>query len=110
MSTRRLTTEGLTIPHVIYVLLSLAMVGVSIYLTSHYYEVHFPTGLGKTSSLCDINQFWSCDKTTLSALGSIFYVPTSFFGLIIGLIGIFGAIFSSDEVERTNKFLIYLNA
>ena len=110
MNQKRLTTNGLTTPHLIYIVLSLGMIAVSVYLTTHFYEVHFPTGLAKGVSLCDFNQFWSCDKTTLSQFGSIFYVPTSFFGIVIGLIGIFGAIFPSESFEKTNKFFILLNA
>ena len=110
MSIRRLTTNGLTTPHLIYIILSLGMIGVSIYMTVHFYETHFPSGIAKTSTLCDFSQFWSCDKTTLSPLGNIFYVPTAFFGAIIGLLAIIGAVFASETLERTNKFFILLNA
>lgn len=110
MSEKRLTINGLTIPHLIYFLLSAGMIGVSIYMTAHFYETYFPQGLGKTSTLCDISQFWGCDKTTLSPFGHLFYVPTAFFGVIIGAIGILGAIFASEDTERTNKFFITLNA
>lgn len=107
---KNLTLNGFTVPHTVFVVLSVAMAFVSIYLTKHFYEVHFPTGIGSGDSLCAGDGFWGCDKATLSSLGHILFVPTSFFGIIIGLIGIFGAIFPSDRMERTNKFFIYLNA
>lgn len=109
MNEKRLTTNGLTVPHLIYLTLSLAMVAASIYMTVHFYEAYFPKGLAKTSGLCDISAFWNCDNATLSPLGHIFYVPTAFFGLLIGLMGLIGAVFSSEQMERTNKFFIYIN-
>jgi protein-disulfide isomerase/uncharacterized membrane protein len=106
---RTLTTNGLTLQHTLYLIVSLAMVGISIYLTKHYFEAYFPQGLKATGSLCDINAFWNCDNATKSIAGSIFYVPTAWFGLVIGVIGIGGAIFPSMAMEKTNKALIYLN-
>jgi protein-disulfide isomerase/uncharacterized membrane protein len=107
---KTLTTNGLTLPHVAYIIISLAMIGVSAYLTNHFYESYFPKGFGSPDSLCDINSFWGCDKATKSIFGHIFYVPTSFFGIIIGLLGLIGAIFPSEQMEKTNKFFIFLNA
>jgi protein-disulfide isomerase/uncharacterized membrane protein len=106
---RTLTTNGLTLQHTLYILCSVAMVGISIYLTKHFFEAYFPSGLNSTSGLCDISAFWNCDNATKSPLGSFLYVPTSWFGLVIGLIGIIGAITPSEKVEATNKLLIYIN-
>ena len=110
MENKTLTNNGLTSQHVIYILLSLGMIAVSAYLTNHFYESYFPKGFGSADSLCDINSFWGCDKATKSVLGKVFNVPTSFFGIIIGLMGIIGAIFPSMNMEKTNKFFILLNA
>lgn len=107
---KTLTTNGLTVPHVIYILISLAMIGVSLYLTNHFYDTFFPKGFSSQSSLCEISTFWGCDKATTSFLGRIFNVPTSFFGIVIGVIGLLGAIFPSIEMEKTNKTIIYINA
>lgn len=106
---KNLTLNGLTVPHALYVLLSVAMVGVSIYLTNHFFQAHFPQGF-EDAGLCNINSFWSCDHASLSPAGKIMNVPTSFFGIIIGLMGIIGAIFPSMLMEKTNKFFITLNA
>ena len=106
---KNLTLNGFTLPHTAFVVLSVAMAIVSIYLTKHFYQVHFPSGLG-SDTLCAGDGFWGCDKATLSSLGHILFVPTSFFGIIVGLLGVFGAIFPSEKMESTNKFFIYLNA
>lgn len=97
-------------PHIIYLILSSLMIIVGIYLTKHFFNIHFPTEIGSSDALCSGDGFWGCNKATESALGHLFFVPTSFFGVIIGLVGIVGAIFSSDSMERTQKFLIYANA
>jgi protein-disulfide isomerase len=105
---KRLTTNGLSLQHSIYLVTSLGMVGISIYLTQHYFQTFFPEGI-QESGLCDINAFWSCDMATKSLAGSLFHIPTAWFGLVIGLLGLAGAIFPSLEMEKTNKTLIYLN-
>ena len=106
---QRLTLNGLTTPNLIYLIISIAMIIVSGYLTNHFYNAHFPTGI-TGDSFCSINEFWGCDKASLSPLGSIFHVPTAFFGIIIGVMGIFVNIFPSEENEKTVKTLIVVNA
>ena len=69
--------------------LALAMIGVSIYLTQHFYQVHFPQGIG-AGGFCDINSFFNCDSATNSPLSNIFGAPISLLGLITGLIFIIG--------------------
>lgn len=110
MEKKNLTQNGMTVPHTLYIIVSVAMVAVGIYLTKHFYQVHFPAGIGAESSLCSGDGFWGCHKATESALGHIFYVPTAFFGIVIGLLGIIGAVFPSNEMEQTNKFFVLLNA
>lgn len=110
MNKKNLTQNGLTLSHSAYIILSIAMIAVSAYLMSHFYDTFFPTGFGGSESLCSGDGFWGCDKATTSIAGKIFNVPTAFFGIIIGFFGIFGAIFSSEKMEQTNKFFIYLNA
>jgi len=106
---KKLTLNGMTTAHTIYLLVSLAMVGVSLYLTSHFYNVHFPSGLGSANALCEAGGFWGCDKAALSTAGSFFNVPTALFGIIIGAMGVLAAVFPSIELEKTNKFFITLN-
>lgn len=104
-----LTLNGLTLPNTVFILLNAAMVVISLYLTKHFYEVSFPTGFDGGSTLCSGSGFFSCDRTTLSALGSFWHVPTSFFGIVIGSMALIGAVFPSEGFERTNKFLAIFN-
>ena len=69
--------------------LALAMVGVSIYLTQHFYHVHFPQGIG-AGGLCDISSFFNCDSATNSPLSNIFGAPISLLGLITGFVFLLG--------------------
>jgi predicted DsbA family dithiol-disulfide isomerase/uncharacterized membrane protein len=84
------------------------MVGLSIYLTNHFFELHYPTGLsGK--SLCNLSGFFSCDSASFSPASSLLKVPISVFGLLFSLILLFGTFITSKAIEGTNHFLIRLN-
>lgn len=107
---KTLTTNGLTTTNIIFIALCIAMIASSAYLMQHFFETYFPKGLGATNSLCDINAFWGCDKATKSIFGKVFGVPTAFFGVVIGVIGLIGAIFPSKEMEQNNKAFFFLNA
>ncbi len=50
---------------IIIFILSALMIGFSLYLNQHYFDLRFPNGL-ESKSLCNVNQFFNCDKTTLS--------------------------------------------
>lgn len=84
------------------------MLGTSIYLTNHYFEAKYPTGL-ISGALCNFNSFFNCDKTTLSPLGNILQVPTSIFGIIISLIVLLGTILKNEEYEKTVYFTLVVN-
>lgn len=89
-------------------LLSFLMIGFSIYLTQHYFELKFPTGL-EGKSLCNVNQFFNCDKTTLSPVSNIAGVPISIFGALIGVFTLVGLIFKNEDYERTIYFTLAVN-
>lgn len=97
-----ISTMGLTL------LFGLLMLATSLYLTNHYYEVKYPTGLA-SGSLCNFNSFFNCDKTTTSAFGNIFMVPTSIFGAIIAGLVLFGLIIKNEEYEKTIYFTLIVN-
>ncbi|MCA9507069.1 MAG: thioredoxin domain-containing protein [Myxococcales bacterium] len=80
----------------------------SIYLTNHYFEIHFPTQYN-IGSFCNISQFWNCDAAAFSPLGSVFGVPTSLFGVIFGFFIMIGALLNTKSVRETNFFLSALN-
>jgi len=105
-----LTNQGLTPLHTLTILLTLTMIGVCLYLTKEYYGSHFNTSLSNQDSLCNINAFFTCSHTTNSALGSILGVPTSIYGLFLGIIILLGSIFPSVQYEKNSYFLLLLNS
>ncbi len=107
--TKSLTLNGLTIPNFTFVLIGIGMIFTGIYLTNHYFNTLYPEGIGSTSSLCNINDFWACDKATQSQMGTILGMPTSMFGIIIGVICILTAFAGNADFEKTLKTLLLLN-
>lgn len=105
---KSLTLNGINTPHLILIILSLCTVGITIYLTKHYFEVHFPTGLA-SFALCDISSFWTCEGATYSPFSSIAGIPTSIFGLIFATCLLLGSVFPSEEFERTNHLVVIVN-
>lgn len=89
-------------------LLSALMIGFSIYLTGHYFALKFPTGL-ESGSLCNLNSFFNCDKTTLSPASNIGGVPISIFGIIVGAITMVGLFIKNENYEKTVYSLLILN-
>lgn len=97
-----LTLEGLTTRNFIFIFVSLAMIAVSIYLTTHFYEVLYPTKLGGAGSLCNLSNFFNCDAATYSKISNIAGVPISFFGIIVGLLFLFSSLMPSEGLEKTS--------
>lgn len=89
-------------------LLSACMIGFSIYLTGHYFDLKFPTGL-ESGSLCNLNSFFNCDKTTLSPLSNIAGIPISIFGIIIGALVMLGLVLKNEKFEKTIHFTLIVN-
>lgn len=94
---KSLTLNGLTPLNFLYLCLSIAMIFVGAYLTNHFFDTLYPQGITGGSTLCNINDFWGCDKATLSPLGVIAGMPTSVFGIIMGVIGIITAFAGKRE-------------
>lgn len=88
--------------------LSAMMIGFSIYLTGHYFQLKFPTGL-ESGSLCNLNSYFNCDKTTLSAASNIMGVPISIFGIIIGGLVMLGLFIKNENFEKTVYFTLMVN-
>lgn len=110
MSQRKgLTLQGMSIPNAINVISSLVIIGVCIYLTSYFFDMHFPSGISGKKSLCDVSSYFTCSGATLSPASNLFGVPVAFFGLIAGISFLFGSIFPSEEFERTNGFIARVN-
>jgi protein-disulfide isomerase/uncharacterized membrane protein len=108
-SKKSLTLNGLVLPNFLYVLVSVGMIFVGVYLTNHFFSTFYPEGLSQSSSLCNISNFWGCDKATNSPLGTIAGMPTSIFGIIMGVIGLFTAFAGTPAIEKTTKTITLLN-
>jgi protein-disulfide isomerase/uncharacterized membrane protein len=96
-----LTLSGMSGRNFVFILNAAAMIGVSIYLTSHFYDVRYPTQLDGGSSLCDISSFFNCDTATFSKVSNLAGIPISFFGIIVGLLFLFASLMPSEGMERT---------
>lgn len=108
-TSKRLTTNGLTLPKLLFIFLNMASVAVSIYLINHFFTEHFPTTLGSPQSICDISTFWSCSSTTYSPLSQIALIPIGVFSLILGIFHLTYSLFPSEQAEATGKFLAIIN-
>lgn len=90
--------------------LSLVMIATSIYLTSHYFDLHFPENLSNSNSLCNISSYFNCNGTTLSPASNIFGVPVSIPGLMLGLLILLGMIVKDIAFEKTIYSILIFNA
>lgn len=108
MTVKTVTLEGQNTKFFLHILITAIMAGLSIYLTSHYFDLHYPTGLtGK--SICNLSSFFSCDSASFSSLSNLFTVPISMLGLIFSLILLVSSFFSNRNIEGTNHILIMVN-
>ncbi|MBY0452752.1 MAG: thioredoxin domain-containing protein, partial [Bdellovibrionaceae bacterium] len=90
------------------VLLSCLMLGLSIYLTVHYFEVIYPKGL-QSSSFCNLNDFFNCDASIQSVFSSILGVPISAFGIILSFFTLIGVSFGTESFRNTVTVNLLLN-
>ena len=105
---KSLYKNGTSTTHALLVISSLLMIGLSVYLTNHYFQTHFPQGLGG-STLCELNSFLSCGAATYSPLSNIAGIPIAVFGVFIGLFLLSGYLFTEKSVEETNYLILILN-
>lgn len=98
---KNLTLQGITGKNFLFIINAAAMIGVCIYLTTHFYEVLYPTRLGGASSLCNISNLFNCDAATYSKLSNLAGIPISFFGIITGLLFLFTSLMPSENLEKT---------
>lgn len=98
---KSLTLDGLTTRNMIFIANAVGMIAVSIYLTSHFYDVLYPTTLGGASTICNISNFFNCDAATYSKLSNIAGIPISFFGIVVGLLFLFSSLMPSENLEKT---------
>ena len=104
-----LTLNGMTGMNFLFILNAVAMIGVSIYLTTHFYNTLYPTTLGGQGSLCDLSSFFNCDAATYSKASNLMGIPTSFFGIVMGVIFLFTSLMPSENAEKTASALSKYN-
>ncbi len=98
---KSLTLNGISGLNFLFIMNAAAMIGVSIYLTSHFYDVLYPTKLGGASTLCNLSNYFNCDAATYSKISNIAGIPISFFGIIVGLLFLFSSLMPSPALEKT---------
>ena len=103
-----LTTRGINGPYFLLIALSVIGMAISLYLTGHYLDVKFPQALVEGSA-CDINDFFNCDASSLSALSNLWGMPISGFGLLFFINLIASCIFPNARWERSNHLLAWVN-
>jgi protein-disulfide isomerase/uncharacterized membrane protein len=109
MEKRGLTLQGVTGLNFLYIVTSFAMIAVSVYLTTHYYDTLFPTTIGGGKSLCDISNFFNCDTATYSPMAAFFKIPIAYFGAMTGLFFLCSSIFPSEGYEKTASLISKIN-
>jgi len=108
---KTLTTNGMTIPHFLLILVALAMTGLSVYLFNYDVQTVYPLAqLGDSSSLCNNSGFFSCAKAVYSPVAFIFGIPIALAGILLGIFFLVGSIFPSRKLEGTNHLLALINA
>ena len=109
MNTKKSIYQNASVNTIIaLIVLAGLMVGFSLYLTQHYFDLRFPTGL-EGKSLCNINSFFNCSKTTFSHLSNIAGVPIALDGVLIGILALAGLAVRNEDFERTMYFTLLVN-
>lgn len=109
MTDQRLTTQGVSLSHLAHIVLSVAMLGVSIYSLNHFFQELYPTTLGSASGFCDISSFWNCDSATFSPIAQFFLIPISVPSIVLAVYFLIHSLYANDESEQTGKFLALIN-
>ena len=93
--------------HFVANLCAVVMTGVSIYLTANFFEVS-KGFLG--DGFCDFNSYINCSIISGSSVSSVFGVPISIFGILMGVYFFLAYFFSSAIWEKTYYVVLTLNA
>lgn len=85
------------------------MIAFSALTIRHFFAANYPASI-YAGSFCDINAFFNCNSSAFSSLAQVAGVPLGYFGLFVGALVCLGALFPSEQFERTNNSLARLNA
>jgi uncharacterized membrane protein/protein-disulfide isomerase len=89
-------------------LFGVGMAAFSVITIKHFFDANYPLTIYE-GGICDINAFFNCDSSAHSILSQVAGVPLGYFGLVVGLLVSLGALFHSNDFERTNRTLAFLN-
>jgi len=103
-----LTTGKRTGPRLASFAAGLGMVVFSFLTIRHFFEANYPDSI-YAGSFCDISAFFNCNSSAYSSLSVFMDVPLGVPGLVIGALVMLGAVFPSDALERTNRFVALAN-
>lgn len=104
-----LTLKGMSGLNFLFIINAAIMVGVSIYLTTHFYNILYPTSLGANDGLCFISGFFNCDVATYSKVSNIAGIPISYFGIIVGSFFLIASLMPSVAMEKTVSVVAKVN-
>ncbi len=106
---KSLTLNGLSGLNVLFILNAAAIIGVCIYLTTHFYSTLYPTQLNAGDSLCNLSSFFNCDAATYSKVSNLAGIPIAFFGIVIGIFFLITSLMPSESMEKTASALSKYN-
>jgi uncharacterized membrane protein/protein-disulfide isomerase len=106
---KSLTLNGFRLRRILSLLAGLGMTAASILTIRHFFLANYPRSIFE-GSFCDISAFFNCDSSAYSAISQVLGIPLGFFGLMAGALVALGALFPTENFERTNAFLSLFNA
>ncbi len=89
-------------------LTGLGMAVFSFLTIDHFFQANFPETIF-TGAFCDISAFFNCDSSAYSSIAHFQGVPLGYWGLVLGILVMVGAVLPSVRLERVNKLLALLN-
>lgn len=87
----------------------LGMAVASFLTIDHFFRANFPETIF-TGAFCDISSFFNCDSSAYSSIAHFRGVPLGYWGLVLGILVMLGAVLPSARFEKVNKFLALPNA
>jgi len=82
----------LKLANLFFIIFSVVGLGVMLWSSWHWFQLKSGQQLGP--SFCNINEYWNCDRVSLSRYGSILSVPIGIFGAIFFGVGLLASLTS----------------
>ena len=107
--TQSLTLRGVTLPRVLVFFAGAGMAVCAALSIQLFFAANYPPS-AVDPAWANVNAFLACDTSARSGVAQVAGVPLGYFGLVMGMLVAFGAVFPSAGFERTNKALSVFNA